>query len=155
MRWRLTGDWTYRSTYSWPRHYLEVSGQLHAPSALSQGKEPASVHWIGDWRGPRICLDDVERRKILPLPEFDLRSLGRPASHYTDCANEAHQLWTKVGYISAMGLHLIGSVDSDVRDLSFWNYWGKTSGSLWLGLVPYTLSPLLGSTYCRLIWINS
>jgi hypothetical protein len=24
----------------WPRHYMEVSGQLHAPAALPQGKSP-------------------------------------------------------------------------------------------------------------------
>jgi hypothetical protein len=24
----------------WPRHYTEVSGQLHAPAALPQGKSP-------------------------------------------------------------------------------------------------------------------
>jgi hypothetical protein len=24
----------------WPRHYMEVSGQLHDPAAFSPGKEP-------------------------------------------------------------------------------------------------------------------
>jgi hypothetical protein len=24
----------------WPRHYMEVSGQLHGPAALPQGKSP-------------------------------------------------------------------------------------------------------------------
>jgi hypothetical protein len=30
----------YRSTFSWPRHWLKVCGQLHAPAALPQGKSP-------------------------------------------------------------------------------------------------------------------
>jgi hypothetical protein len=30
----------YISTFSWLRHYLEVSGQLHAPAALPPGKKP-------------------------------------------------------------------------------------------------------------------
>jgi hypothetical protein len=30
----------YRSTFSWPRHKLEVSRQLHAPAALPPGKGP-------------------------------------------------------------------------------------------------------------------
>jgi hypothetical protein len=29
--------------------------------------------------GPRMGLEDVERRKILPLPGLELRPLGRPA----------------------------------------------------------------------------
>jgi hypothetical protein len=34
------GEWMYRPTFSWPRHYLEASGQLHAPAALPPEKEP-------------------------------------------------------------------------------------------------------------------
>jgi hypothetical protein len=40
-----------------------------------QGKAP-SAHWIGGWVGPRACLDAVERRKFLPLPELELRPPG-------------------------------------------------------------------------------
>jgi hypothetical protein len=67
-----------RSTYSWPRYQLEVSGQLHAPVALPLG-EQSSTHWIGGWVDPRTDLDDVEKRQILPIPGFELRPLGRPA----------------------------------------------------------------------------
>jgi hypothetical protein len=38
--WRRMGEWMYRSTFSWPEHQLEVSGQLYAPAALPPGKEP-------------------------------------------------------------------------------------------------------------------
>jgi hypothetical protein len=39
-------EWMYKSTFSWPRHQLEVSGQLHAPAAvLSPGKEPPVPIW--------------------------------------------------------------------------------------------------------------
>jgi len=31
---------------------MEVSGQLHAPAALPQGKNPC-YHWIGGWVGPQ------------------------------------------------------------------------------------------------------
>jgi hypothetical protein len=34
------GEWMYRATFSWPRHYLDLSGQLHAPTALPPGKAP-------------------------------------------------------------------------------------------------------------------
>jgi hypothetical protein len=32
MPWRHMWEWTYRSTFSWPQRYLEVSGQLHTPT---------------------------------------------------------------------------------------------------------------------------
>jgi hypothetical protein len=31
--WRHIREWMYRSTFSWPRHELEVSGELHDPAA--------------------------------------------------------------------------------------------------------------------------
>jgi hypothetical protein len=34
------GWWRFSSTHSEPRHLMEVSGQLHAPAALLQRKEP-------------------------------------------------------------------------------------------------------------------
>jgi hypothetical protein len=39
MPWRRMGVWEYRSIYSWPWHWLEVSGQFHALAALPLGKE--------------------------------------------------------------------------------------------------------------------
>jgi hypothetical protein len=36
----VTGQWMYRSIYSWPWHQLEVSDQLQAPSALPPEEEP-------------------------------------------------------------------------------------------------------------------
>jgi hypothetical protein len=33
------GKWMYRSTFSWPQHYLEASGQLHAPALYPPRKE--------------------------------------------------------------------------------------------------------------------
>jgi hypothetical protein len=37
---RGVGEWVYRSTFSWPRHQFEVSGELHAHAALPPEKEP-------------------------------------------------------------------------------------------------------------------
>jgi hypothetical protein len=76
--WRHKGEWMYRSTFSWPRHLLEVSGQLHAPVALSPRKSP---QYTLDRRldGPRAGLDDVEKRKCLTLPGLELWPLSRPA----------------------------------------------------------------------------
>jgi hypothetical protein len=46
---------------------MEVSGQLHSPAALLQGKEPLGTHWIEGWVSPRAGLDAVERGKSLDL----------------------------------------------------------------------------------------
>jgi hypothetical protein len=57
--WRRMGEWMYRSSFSWPRHYLEQSGQLHAP-----GKEP---RYPFDWRlgRPQIWSRRRGEEKIL------------------------------------------------------------------------------------------
>jgi hypothetical protein len=73
------GEWMCRSTYSWPWHYLEVSGQLHAHAALPTGKKAPSNYWVGGWVDPSAGLHDVEKRKFLTLPGLELRLLGRPA----------------------------------------------------------------------------
>jgi hypothetical protein len=60
------GEWMYRSTFPWPRHYFQVSVQLHAPAALLPGKEPAvpigqeagytpEPVWM-TWRSGNSCL---------------------------------------------------------------------------------------------------
>jgi hypothetical protein len=86
------GESMYRSTFSWPRYYLEVSGELHAPAALPRGIAPGT-HWLGGCVNPRAGLDDVKKRKFLALPGLELRPLGRPASSYTDYAIPAPWNW--------------------------------------------------------------
>jgi hypothetical protein len=70
---------------------LEVSNQLHASAVFSRGKRPRYPleRRLG---GPRTGPDDMKSRKILPLSEFELRSLDRPtvASRYTDFVISAH-----------------------------------------------------------------
>jgi hypothetical protein len=105
----------YRSTFSWPRQKLEVSGQLQAPAALPYGKstidqrwshcrEPheahpsyitvytpweraPSTHSIGGWVEPRVGLDDMDKWKFFSLPNSKSEpSLVQPVtSRYTDC----------------------------------------------------------------------
>jgi hypothetical protein len=71
------GEWMYRSAFYSHRHYLEVSGELHATATLPQGKSPRT-HWLG-WVDSRAGLDSVEKRKFLTLPGLVIRPLGRPA----------------------------------------------------------------------------
>jgi hypothetical protein len=38
---------------------MEMSGQLHAPAAFCQRKEPG-IDWIGGLVGPKVKIDTVE-----------------------------------------------------------------------------------------------
>jgi hypothetical protein len=58
---------------------MEVSGQLNTLGRFIPGERAPGAPWIGGWVGPKTGLDDVERKKILPLSVLELRPLGRPA----------------------------------------------------------------------------
>jgi hypothetical protein len=76
--WRRMGEWKYRSTFSWPRHQLEVSGQLDAPAALPPGKRP--LYPVDRRLGvPQNLYGLYREGKILSLPGLELRPLGSPA----------------------------------------------------------------------------
>jgi hypothetical protein len=63
---------------------MGVSGQLHAPAALSPGERtPVTTVQEAGW-APRAGLDTEARGKILsPLPGIEPRSPGRPARSQT------------------------------------------------------------------------
>jgi hypothetical protein len=58
-----------------------VAGEWSAtrPGLFTLGGRSIGTHWIGGWVDPRDCLDDMEKRKLLPLPGLEHRSLCRPA----------------------------------------------------------------------------
>jgi hypothetical protein len=56
------------------------------PGRLTPRERAPGTHWIGGWVDPRAGLDDVERRKFLTLPRFELRSLGRPGRSQDETA---------------------------------------------------------------------
>jgi hypothetical protein len=45
---------------------MQVSSQFHASAALPQWQNPGT-HWVGDWLGPRVGMDILERKKFLFL----------------------------------------------------------------------------------------
>jgi hypothetical protein len=47
---------------------------------LTPGGRAPGTHWIGDWVTLRIGLDDMGKRKFLPLPGLELRTHHSPAS---------------------------------------------------------------------------
>jgi hypothetical protein len=56
-----------------PRHYMEVSGQFHAPTALPPGKQSAT-NWIRGWLGAQSRSGRCEVEKnLLPLQGIELQ----------------------------------------------------------------------------------
>jgi hypothetical protein len=76
-------------THSWPWHWMDVSGQRHAPAALCFGERTPGTHYTRGWVGLRAGLDKEVRGKILcpcrgsNLDRPDVQSVAR---HYTDWA---------------------------------------------------------------------
>jgi hypothetical protein len=49
------------------------------PCRFTPGERAPGTHLIGGWVGPRAGLGEVEKRKILPLSELELRPLDHLA----------------------------------------------------------------------------
>lgn len=54
---------------------LKVSGELHAAATLQQWRD-SSTHWVGDFGGPTVGLDILQKRRI-SCPSWD----WKPGSH--------------------------------------------------------------------------
>jgi hypothetical protein len=83
------GEWMYRSTFSWPRQYLVVSGQIHAPAALTPEKEPPvtigqEVGWITE---PVWTIWTIENSWPHRDSNSDFSVAQPVASRYTDVFN--------------------------------------------------------------------
>jgi hypothetical protein len=69
----------YRFTFFLTKTVAGGEWLASRPGRLIPGETALGTHWIGGWVDPRADLDDVEKRKFLTLPGFELRSLGLPA----------------------------------------------------------------------------
>jgi hypothetical protein len=49
------------------------------PGHFTPGERAPGTLWTGSWVDSRAGLDEVEKRKFLPLPGLEIRPLGRPA----------------------------------------------------------------------------
>jgi hypothetical protein len=86
------------------RKYSEIStlvgGEWSAsrPGRFISGERALGTHWIGGWVGLKTVLEDVERRKILPLAAIELRLLGRPTRNQTLYKlTGSHEVWLAQG----------------------------------------------------------
>jgi hypothetical protein len=66
----LGGKGSIAPTHSRPWHWMRVSGQRHAPAALTPGKRTHCTHFTESWVGPRADMD-TEVRKGLKINAFE------------------------------------------------------------------------------------
>jgi len=59
--WRRRREWRFSSTYLLPGHFMEVSGQLHAPAGLPMMKASAGTHWMWGWAGSSFGWEALEK----------------------------------------------------------------------------------------------
>jgi hypothetical protein len=61
-----------------PSALVEDEWSASRPDLFTPGEMAPATHWIGGRVGSRAGLDNVERRKRLPLLGLELRPLNRP-----------------------------------------------------------------------------
>jgi hypothetical protein len=91
-----------------------VGGESSAsrPDRFTPGERAPATHWIGGWVGPTVGLEDVEKRKFLPPPGFELRPLGSPAA-IEQSLNRLLYRGSKVyEYVATV---LLGNVGTEIR----------------------------------------
>jgi hypothetical protein len=54
---------------------MEMSGQFHAPAALTPRERARGTHWIGRWVGARAGVDAVKERNINIISDSIFRKL--------------------------------------------------------------------------------
>jgi hypothetical protein len=134
----------YSATYSWPRHYMEVSGQFHAPFALLPGKD-----WIGDWVGPRAGLD-MESKEKIPSPRRNLTPIIRSFNPYP-VAIDTELSWLVINLITLaencnweslynkLGCHVMSEVFSISKNTAAVNMLLKFKVTLSVSLVHWSV----------------
>jgi hypothetical protein len=67
--------WMYSAMHIWPRHWKEVSSQLHAPVALVPGNQPPlSIAYEAGWVPDRSG-HGGEEKNFQPPPKIETRTL--------------------------------------------------------------------------------
>jgi hypothetical protein len=78
MPWRHMAEWMYRSTFFLKSALIGGEWSASRSGRFTPEEKAAGTHWIGGWLDPRTGMEDMEKRKFLPLPRPELQTRGRP-----------------------------------------------------------------------------
>jgi hypothetical protein len=73
------GEWMYRSTFFLNSALAGGEWSATLSGRFTLGERDTGTLSIGGWVDLRGGLDEMEKRKFLPLPGLETRPLGRPA----------------------------------------------------------------------------
>jgi hypothetical protein len=110
------GEWRYRSKFFL---FLALAGgewSASPPGRFTPGERATCTHWLGGLVNPRAGLDDLEKRKFLTLPGFELRPVGRPAR-----SQSLYRLRYAGSYIEHVGVQK-QFLDSDMHIINLEKY---------------------------------
>jgi hypothetical protein len=72
----VLGEWRYSSTHSWPRDWMEVSGQLHSPAGESNRWAKVRAFFLRRASHNRFCIHIISlvdyHRPVFPCKEIKL-----------------------------------------------------------------------------------
>jgi hypothetical protein len=78
-------EWMHRSTFFLTSALVGGEWSASRPGRFTPWERAPGTHRIGSWMGPRVALDDMEKRKFLILLWLELRPLVRPARSQSLC----------------------------------------------------------------------
>jgi hypothetical protein len=90
------GEWMYRFAFFFTSALVGGEWSASRPGCFTPGERAPGTHRIGGWVALRAGLDEVKKRKFLIVPEFELRSFGRPVCSQSVSLLLSRNMWCPI-----------------------------------------------------------